>query len=135
MVPPQVLSRMLSFVHPLLPLQHRTERVVFEGDRLTRAATVFVIGFAMTERETHEEALAHFIFAIGHALECLLLVMHFFVLSHISFTGEVVEVSGVCLRVQLGHEWRLGLSENIPFHLREVLVLVDVLDGREPPRA
>ena len=123
----------------LLTLEHGSERVVcrcvLKRNRLARAPALFGIGLAVAEGETNEEAFAHLVLAVGHGLESLLLLMHLLVLGHVSLVAEIVKVTSIRLRVQLGDEGRLGLAQRRPVHLGEVLVLINVLDVREPTGA
>lgn len=89
----------------------------------------------MTEREAHEERLAHLLLTISHRLERLLLVVDFFVLGHVRFVGEVVEVARVGLGVKLRDEGGAGLAEGRPIHFSEVGVRVDVLNVGEAAAA
>ena len=111
-------------------LQHRTKGALLpEGIGLAGAG--LLLSFAVAESEANEQALVHLVLALGHALERHLLLVHLLVLGHVLFVGEVVEVARVRLRVQLGNEGGLGLTENLPVDLGKVLVSADILDVAE----
>lgn len=93
-----------------LALEHSPERVVGR-DALSRGLSIFPCRLTVAEREADEEALAHLFLAIRHGLERLLLIMDLLVLGHVSLVAKVVKVASICLRVQLGHEWRSGLPQ------------------------
>lgn len=82
----------------------------------------------MSERKADKKALAHWILTFGHSFQSLLLVVNLLVLGHISFIGEVIEVTSISFRVQLGNKWRTGLSKDFPFNFGKVLVSIDILN-------
>lgn len=116
-----------------LALEHRPKSIALAAsvDLLPGTATVLRSRLAVAECEADEERLAHLLLAISHGLERLLLVVDFLVLGHIGFVGEVVEVAGVGLRVQLGDKGRTGLAQGGPVYFGKVVVVVDVLDVGE----
>lgn len=117
----------------LLTLEHCAKRIV-GWNALSGAAPFFGCGLSVSERESDKETLAHFIFTFGHCLERLLFLMDLLVLGHVSFIGEVVEVTSICLRVQLRNKRCASLAEGLPADLGKVLMGVDILNVREASR-
>lgn len=126
---PQTVSPPLELAQRTLALQHRSKSVV-PWDGFPRAA-VLRRGLAVAERKAHKQSFAHLVVSISQVLKRLLFVVDFLVLGHISLIREIIKVSCVGFRVQLGHKWRLGLSQSLPLHLGKVWVFVDILDVRE----
>lgn len=85
----------------------------------------------MSKCEADEQALAHRIFSVGHVFQGLLLLVHLLVLGHVGFVAEVVKVASVSLGVEFGDEGSTLGAESGPVDFREVLMIVDFLDGRE----
>lgn len=113
---------------PRLALEHGTKAIVVRSwDAFSWTAAVFSSRLAMAEGESDKEALAHFVIAIGHGFQGLLLLMHLLVLCHVCFVAEVVEITSISLRVQLGHEWGSGLPQCYPVNFGKILVAVNVL--------
>lgn len=97
-----------------LALEHGAKSITLTAsvDLLPGAAAILCSRLAVAEREADEKRLAHLLLAVSHGLERLLLVVDFLVLGHVSFVGEVVEVPGVGLRVQLGDEGGASLAQS-----------------------
>lgn len=110
-----------------LTLQHRPERPI----SLDRFPWASLLCLAVSESKSNKERLGHIIIPVRHGLKGLLFFMDLLVLGHVSFVCEVIKVAGVCFRVQLGYERRLGLSQRDPIHFTKVLVLADILDVGE----
>lgn len=110
-----------------LALEHRPECLI-SGNALSGASAVLCGRFAMSERKADKKALAHWILTFSHSFQSLLLVVNLLVLGHVGFIGEVIEVTSISFRVQLGNKWRTGLSKDFPFNFGKVLVSIDILD-------
>lgn len=120
----------LEFRQRTPTLEHRAKRLV-SLDPLPWAA-VLRGRFSMTERKSNEEALAHLLFSIGHGFKSLLFIVDFFVLGHISFIGEIIEVPGVRLRIQLGYKRGFRLSQRVPIYFGKIMMLEDILNIGKP---
>ena len=116
-----------AWIQKRLALEHCSEGVV-SGNALAWAASIFGIGFAVTEREANKEALAHFVVTVGHVLKRLLLIVYLLVFCHVCLVIEVIEVASVGFRVEFGHKRSSRLSQSRPINLSKVLVVVNVVD-------
>lgn len=85
----------------------------------------------MSKRKSDEQALAHGVLSVGHVLQCRLLIMNLFVLSHIGFIAKVIKVASVRLRVELRNEGSTLSSEASPINLSKILMRINILDSRE----
>ena len=113
-------------------LEHSTECPIC-GNRFswTRLPTIFGCGFTVSECEANEQALAHWIFSIGHLLQCSLFVMDLLVLGHICLIAEIVEITCIGLGVEFWDERSTLRSECVPINFSKVLIRVDILDVGE----
>jgi len=85
----------------------------------------------MTEGKADEESLAHLFLSIGHILQSLLFVVYLLVLGHVSLIAEIVEITRICFRIELGDKGCFGLPQRLPVHFSKVLMLEYIFDLRE----
>ncbi len=88
----------------------------------------------MSECKTYEQTLAHRVLSVGHVLQSCLLLMNFLIFCHVSFIAEIVKVASIGLGVKFWDERRALRAEGFPVYLSKVLMLVNILDGRESLR-
>lgn len=95
-----------------MTLKHGAESIF--SDRFSRTGTLARAITSMPEREANEERFVHGLLAISHVLQCGLLVMDLFILGHIGLVGEIVEVAGIGLGVELWDKWCTLRAEGSP---------------------
>jgi hypothetical protein len=110
--------------------QHRTKSSISRDgfSRAARFATVICGRLAVSERESDKQALAHWVFSVGHALQCLLLIMNLLILRHVRLIAEIIEITSIGLRVQFRDKGCTLRTKGIPINFGEVLVTIDILD-------
>src|ERR1700753_2201592 len=78
------------------------------------------------ECKSNKQPFAHLLFAISHAFQCHLLVMHLLILSHVGLVIKVIEIACVRLRVQLRHKRSPLLPQAWPLHFSEIGMTLDL---------